>query len=57
MKVLCISDNPDGSANVEVDLDKEEARFLMEVGFNKVLRDYVETLKNGIVGEPTENSE
>ena len=41
IEVTKIVENEDGSANVELDLDKEAVALLIQVGFNKMLRDYV----------------
>lgn len=38
MEVICIVDNPDGSATVELDVTKEDLLMLAEVGFNEILR-------------------
>ncbi len=38
MEVICIVDNPDGSATVELDVTKEDLQMLAEVGFNEILR-------------------
>ncbi len=45
MEILNLTENEDGSANVEVDLTKEEFQTLVEVGLNKILKDYVDILK------------
>jgi len=45
MEILNLTENEDGSANVEVDLTKEELQTLVEVGLNKILKDYVDILK------------
>lgn len=42
MKVLNLVKNEDGSATVNLDLTLEEAQALMEVGFIKLLEDYIE---------------
>ena len=41
-----ITENEDGSANVELDLDVEAVRLLLNVGFNQLLREYLEEKKN-----------
>ena len=41
IEVTKIVENEDGSANVELDLDKEAVALLIQIGFNKMLRDYV----------------
>ena len=37
-----ITENEDGSANVELDLDVEAVRLLLNVGFNKILKDHID---------------
>ena len=37
-----ITENEDGTANVELDLDVEAMRLLLNVGFNKILKDHVD---------------
>ena len=46
ISVLEITENEDGSANVELDLDVEAVRLLLNVGFNQLLREYLEEKKN-----------
>ena len=41
-----ITENEDGSANVELDLDAEAVRLLLNVGFNQLLREHLEEKKN-----------
>jgi hypothetical protein len=41
-----ITENEDGSANVVLDLDPEAVRLLLNVGFNQLLREYLEEKKN-----------
>tara|TARA_B100001939_G_scaffold275660_1_gene243729 strand:- start:255 stop:431 length:177 start_codon:yes stop_codon:yes gene_type:complete len=41
-----ITENEDGSANVELDLDVEAVRLLLNVGFNQLLREHLEEKKN-----------
>lgn len=45
MEIECLTENEDGSANIEVDLTKDELQVLVEVGINKILKDYINTLK------------
>ena len=44
IEIRKITENEDGSANVELDLDIEAVRLLLNVGFNKILKDHVEEL-------------
>jgi len=44
MKVNTITENDDGSADVELDLTKEEQRLLIEKGFNSLLKEYIESM-------------
>ena len=46
ISVLEITENEDGSANVELDLDVEAVRLLLNVGFNQLLREHLEEKKN-----------
>ena len=46
ISVLEITENEDGSANVELDLDAEAVRLLLNVGFNQLLREHLEEKKN-----------
>ena len=57
MKILDITENEDGSAVLEIDIDQEEMRLLMEAGLNKVLADYIEEMKHVPVSDRTGNSE
>ena len=45
MEILNLTENEDGSANIEVDLTKEELQTLVEVGLNKILKEYIDVLK------------
>lgn len=42
IEVLKITENEDGSANAELELDVEAVRLLLNVGFNKILKDHIE---------------
>ena len=46
ISVLEITENEDGSANVELDLDVEAVRLLLNVGFNQLLREHLEKETN-----------
>jgi len=37
-----ITENEDGSANVELELDVEAVRLLVNIGFNKILKDHID---------------
>ena len=41
-----ITENEDGSANVELDLDVEAVRLLLNVGVNQLLREHLEKETN-----------
>ena len=41
-----ITENEDGSANVLLDLDPESVRFLINIGFNQLLREHLEKETN-----------
>ena len=57
MEIINVIDNPDGSANLEIDMSQEEMRLFMEIGLNKILADYVEEIKNVPARDRPENSE
>ena len=42
MKIHRYKEHEDGGADLEVELDAEERKILIEVGLTKVLRDFVE---------------
>ncbi len=42
MKVLDLIENDDGSVTVNLDLTQEEAQWLMQVGFIKLLEESIE---------------
>ena len=42
MVILKITDNPDGSANVLLDLSEEEIMTLVEKGFVTLIKEYIE---------------
>ena len=42
IEVRHITENEDGSANVELDLDVEAVRLLLNVGFNQILKDHID---------------
>ena len=46
ISVLEITENEDGSANVELDLDVEAVRLLLNVGVNQLLREHLEKETN-----------
>ncbi|MFW6016731.1 MAG: hypothetical protein ACOCRK_09865 [bacterium] len=47
MKVKSITENNDGSANVEIeDITEEEQRLLIEKGFTQLLKEYLESMEN-----------
>ena len=37
IQVKRLTDNPDGSANLEIETDKEATRFLVEIGLTRLL--------------------
>ena len=37
-----ITENEDGSANVELDLDPQAVKLLIDVGFNQLLKEHLE---------------
>ena len=41
IEVTKIEEQEDGTAKVELDLDKEAVAILIQIGFNKMLADYV----------------
>lgn len=44
--ILNIKENEDGSADVTLSLDEKEISSLIEIGFNKMLEEYLENDKN-----------
>ena len=46
MKIHRYKEHEDGGADLEVELDAEERKILIEVGLTKVLRDFVEEHEN-----------
>ena len=44
VEVLNIIENEDGSANVELDLDAEAVKLLMQEGFISILKNHIEEL-------------
>ena len=55
IEIVNIVDNEDGSANVELELDTEATRLLMQEGFISILKPHIaeqDRKKNGI-GENT----
>jgi len=41
MKIMEIKEQNDGSAELKVDITKEEINFLIEFAFNRLLEDYI----------------
>ena len=37
-----ITENEDGTATIELDLDVEAVRLLLNVGFNQILKDHID---------------
>ena len=46
IEVLKVTENEDGTATIELDLDPESVRLLINVGFNQLLREHLEEKKN-----------
>ena len=46
MKIHEYKEREDGDADLEVELDVEERKILIEIGLTKVLRDFVEEHEN-----------
>jgi hypothetical protein len=57
MKVICINENEDGSANVEIDMTPDEMQIVLEVGFNKMLKDGMKGFENVLKSGTTEEIE
>jgi len=49
MKILKITDQPDGSAIVEMELSDEENNFFVEYAVVDILKKQIERIKNGEV--------
>ena len=41
-----ITENEDGSANVELDLDPKAVKLLIDVGFNQLLKEHLENTED-----------
>lgn len=41
-----ITENEDGSANVELDLDPQAVKLLIDVGFNQLLKEHLENTED-----------
>ena len=46
IEVLKVTENEDGTATIELDLDVEAVRLLINVGFNQLLREHLEKETN-----------
>ena len=46
IEVLKVTENEDGTATIELDLDPESVRLLINVGFNQLLREHLEKETN-----------
>ena len=46
IEVVKIEENEDGSANVELDLDKAAVQLLMQEGFESILRTHIQEQEN-----------
>jgi len=57
MEILDVKEQENGSAILEIDMSQEEMRLFMEVGLNKLLRDYMEEMKHVPVGDGVVSSE
>lgn len=55
MIVTNIKERDDGYAEVTLNMDPDECRLLMEAGFNKILKDFVESFENELVGKDERN--
>jgi hypothetical protein len=47
IELVNITENPDGSANVDVKYDKEGMKLLIERGVISILEDYIKQKKGG----------
>ena len=52
MKLLKMIENSDGSATMEIILDKQETNFFIELGINKVLMDSLERFEASLAAKP-----
>lgn len=57
MKVLNIKDNENGTCDVEMQMNDEEQRLLIEKGFTTLLEEYLDNNKIDSEDETNENSE
>ena len=54
IKILDVEDQPDGSAIVQIDMDEEAHRLVVEEGFLSLLRKHIDDQKNSC--KPTQHS-
>jgi len=44
-----ITENEDGSANMELDLDNKAVQLLLDIGFTRLLEEHLENKKNELI--------
>ncbi len=44
--VIKVIENEDGSASMELDLDPKAVQLLLDIGFNQLLREHLENIKD-----------
>ena len=44
-----ITENEDGSANMELDLDNKAVQLLLDIGLTKLLEEHLENKKNELI--------
>jgi len=45
-----ITENEDGSANMELDLDNKAVQLLLDIGLTRLLEEHLENKKNELTG-------
>jgi len=45
-----ITENEDGSANMELDLDSKAVQLLLDIGLTRLLEEHLENKKNELTG-------
>jgi hypothetical protein len=57
MKIIKLTDQPDGSAIAEIDMTQEEIDFFVEYAFNDIIRKGMERMENETdIRTPVSNS-
>lgn len=57
MKIINIIEKDDGSCSIEMDMTNEEIQIVLEVGFNKILKDSIEEMEKKFPKKMTRGEE